>query len=543
MRRPRKALSRTRPPELSVVVVAYNIPRELPHTLTSLSPGYQLHIEAGEYEVIVVDNGSDPAVDISGAGENARLVRIDDASRSPAVAINRGLAAARGDVIAVMIDGARLASPGLLHFGRRAARLYEYAIVASLGWYLGFDYQRFATTTGYDAAAEDALLASIGWPADGYRLFEIATMDESSVDGWFPPIAESNCLFLTRATWEQLGGVDERFGLPGGGLLNLDTFRRALAVPGSELVMLLGEGTFRQHHGGTATGLPAEAFESMWDTWAADYEAIRGEPYDTPRPARPPTYLGTLPGPALARFTRAVQHPSLNRPAPLGPGFDPVRWTAQPPSEPPDPVTAELIDLVHQELAADRPTAAAAVARLVRATAPDEPEAQRLLALLAPWIPFGEPAEAHRVQYHVALGEAHRVLGEREQGIAHFQAALALDRDLPSAHVGLSLLSLPGDLYLTWLERIYAFLEPESVLEIGVADGRSLATVRRPTIAIGVDPVPSAIIPLSANSHIFRLSCRSGGESSVRELNLDAGATEVDHCDQRVGGVESVCAV
>ena len=39
------------------------------------------------------------------------------------------------------------------------------------------------------------------------------------------------------------------------------------------------------------------------------------------------------------------------------------------------------------------------------------------------------------------------------------------------------------------------------------------------------------------------LSSPFGGDSSVRERDLDAGAAEVDHCDQRVGGVESVSAV
>ena len=41
----------------------------------------------------------------------------------------------------------------------------------------------------------------------------------------------------------------------------------------------------------------------------------------------------------------------------------------------------------------------------------------------------------------------------------------------------------------------------------------------------------------------IRLSSPFGGDSSVRERDLDAGAAEVDHCDQRVGGVESVSAV
>jgi hypothetical protein len=40
-----------------------------------------------------------------------------------------------------------------------------------------------------------------------------------------------------------------------------------------------------------------------------------------------------------------------------------------------------------------------------------------------------------------------------------------------------------------------------------------------------------------------RLSSPFGGDSSVRKGDLDAGAAEVDHRDQRVGGVESVCAV
>ncbi len=490
-------------PELSVVVVAYDIPRELPRTLTSLSPGYQLHIDPGDYEVIVVDNGSEPAVDITGAADDVRLIRIDAASSSPAAAINRGLAEARGDVIAVMIDGARLASPGLLHFGLQAARLYERAVVASLGWYIGFDYQRLAHSLAYDAAAEEALLGSIGWPADGYRLFEIATMDESSVDGWFPPIAESNCLFLSREGWDRLGGVDERFAMAGGGLLNLDTFERAIAVPDAELVILLGEATFHQHHGGTATGLSSAGFRQRWDEWASEYEAIRGEPYDFPRPPRPPSYLGTLPRPVLERFARALVKPAW-RTGPLGEGFDPVRWSAQPWSPPADGATAALLELVHQHLRADRLTAATAITRLARARDPDEPELRRLGSLLAAWMPFGEPYEPHRLEYHLALGEAYRILGDRSQAIAEFRAALELDRDLPSAHIGLSQLLLPGESYHSWLERIYAFLEPESVLEIGVADGRSLATVRSPTVAIGVDPAPSAMVPLSADAHIFR---------------------------------------
>ena len=301
-------------PELSVVVVVYNIPREAPRTLLSLSASYQRRIDPHDYEVIVVDNGSSPPVDrkmIEGLAGNFRLIRVDQASPSPAAALNRGLAAARGDVIGVMIDGARIATPGFLHFARHGSRLHARAVVAALGWYLGYDYQRFAMRAGYDHGREDALLASIGWPQDGYRLFEIATMDDSSVNGWLAPISESNGLFLRRETWDLLGGLDERFDSPGGGLLNLDAFRRALELPSAELVLLLGEGTFHQLHGGVATNAPAGEMGNRWDQWAHQYQAIRGRPYELPSVRNPPTYIGTLHAPR----SPASYAPALSIPA------------------------------------------------------------------------------------------------------------------------------------------------------------------------------------------------------------------------------------
>jgi hypothetical protein len=50
-------------------------------------------------------------------------------------------------------------------------------------------------------------------------------------------------------------------------------------------------------------------------------------------------------------------------------------------------------------------------------------------------------------------------------------------------------------------------------------------------------------VGLPAEQGIVRLSSRFGGDLSVRERDLDAGAAQVDRRDQRVGGVESVCAV
>ena len=108
-------------------MVVHDMAREAPRTLRSLSPSYQQGIDADDYEVIVVDNGSSPPFDakvLDDLGGNFRLIRIDPAPPSPAHAINRGLVEARGQVIGVMIDGARMVTPGFVHFGRRGVYLY-----------------------------------------------------------------------------------------------------------------------------------------------------------------------------------------------------------------------------------------------------------------------------------------------------------------------------------------------------------------------------------------------------------------------------------
>src|SRR5688572_26723194 len=107
---------------VSVVVVAFGMERELPRTLRSLRGPYQ-RATSGEGEVIVVDNGSPEPIaqtlppDLSA---DVRLARIDDAPASPARAANLGIALARGELVGLIVDGARLASPGLLDAAQRA---------------------------------------------------------------------------------------------------------------------------------------------------------------------------------------------------------------------------------------------------------------------------------------------------------------------------------------------------------------------------------------------------------------------------------------
>ena len=293
----------SRPPALSVVVVAYGMARELPRTLRSLAPDYQLGIGVADYEVIVVDNGSPAPIDeavLATFPGQLRCVRVDPAPPSPVHAANVGAELARGEFVGLLIDGARMASPGMLAHALLARHVAARPVVATLGWHLGTTLHANAAEAGYDQAAEDRLLAELEWERDGYRLFDAATLAESSSRGWFAPLGESNALFMSADTWSTLGGLDERFVLPGGGLANHDFFRRACELDDTQLVVLLGEGTFHQIHGGAAT-----SGRIGWEQMHDEYVALRDRSWSPPENER--LYLGTVPPSVLPHVEHAAQ--------------------------------------------------------------------------------------------------------------------------------------------------------------------------------------------------------------------------------------------
>ena len=323
----------------------------------------------------------------------------------------------------------------------------------------------------------------------------------SSLDGWFRPINESNALFMRREMWDVLQGADERFDMPGGGLLNLDLLRRALELPAAELVVLLGEGTFHQLHGGIATSASMDELDVRLAAWKAQYQQIRGVSWAAPSP-RGRTYVGVLPTPALTHFLRAAMVPST-REGPLGRGFDHATWSLSPPVLPGSTRDASLVKLAHGEFAAGRNPGAAAVSRLARRLAPDEPEPQRLSSIVSPWLRSAPPGADGPADVHAALGDAYALIGDRDAAIAEYEAALGIDGEMVRAHLGLSKARLPGVPYGTWLTRFHELLRPAVYLEVGVATGRTIALAQPPTIAIGVDPVPTLVVPVTAETHIF----------------------------------------
>lgn len=275
-------------PALSFVVVAYGMSRELPRTLFSLSRSYQGNVKGLDYDVLVVDNGSPKPVDRSMVEAlGFRLHRIEPAPASPAYAANVGVAMTRGHHVGLILDGARMVTPGVVSMGMRAMTLHPRPVITTMAWHLGKQHQSLSIPMGYGPDQEDALLDSIEWPSNGYRLFDIAALAGANPDGFFGQVNESCCLLLPRALWGEVGGLDEAFDLPAGGLVSLDMFSRLVALPDSQLVVLLGEGSFHQVHGSASTSPGADHV-----AWHAQYQSIRGRPYEQTRVQ--PVYCGTM---------------------------------------------------------------------------------------------------------------------------------------------------------------------------------------------------------------------------------------------------------
>ena len=320
-------------PFMSIVLVSYNMNRELAKTIYSLSADFQRDISSDEYEVILIDNGSKvpPTLeDFSGIDIDLTIYHHENPTHSPVAAINMAINKASGQFIGVCIDGARIHSPRVLATAREGLCVRDRTVVAVRGRYLGSKLQRDSIAEGYNKDIEDNLLSSSGWQTNGYRLFDISVFDESSGLNWFDPIMESNALFMDRALWREINGFDPQFRSPGGGLVNLDTWTRVLELSDINPVILFGEATFHQVHGGVATNGTLDAISGFFD----EYAQIRGHEYKAtqveysllgkvnyelhpgegltgkhnPKPARNRTLLAFI-----AKFTGRILSPGLKR--------------------------------------------------------------------------------------------------------------------------------------------------------------------------------------------------------------------------------------
>jgi glycosyltransferase involved in cell wall biosynthesis len=275
---------------LSIIVICYKMEGQIGNTLKSLCVPYQRDIQPADYEIIVIDNGSPhPLADAQWKhGDNIHYHYIlpAQANGNPGVAINRAVAGARGRIVCLMIDGARMVTPGVLHWGLRLSAAGPRTVVEVRGWHLGPKMQMISVMEGYSSAAEHELLQSIDWPNSGYRLFEIGVPAQSSNNGFLGKSTETTCAFMSREMFQEIGGFDERYAQAGGGLANFDFFWRATTAADTVFTML-GEGTFHQIHGGASTGLAAEERRAKFREWRKEYERLSRYFENRPPPYEP----------------------------------------------------------------------------------------------------------------------------------------------------------------------------------------------------------------------------------------------------------------
>ena len=292
-------------PKLSIIVVIFNMQREALRTLYSLSTDYQIGVESKDYEVIVIENGSTAPLSKSqvlSLGNSFSYINLRDESHpSPARALNKGINIAKGTNLAFIIDGARIVTPGIVRMALLGLNIYPRTIIATLSWHLGPDIQMRSIHHGYCKEIEDKLLNDIKWKKNGYNLYEISTLAASSSNGYFSPISESNVLFMPKKLALELKGFDERFDMPGGGLLNLDFYYRSCSLPDTELVILLGEGSFHQVHGGIASNSLNNEYIRMAFN---QYFFIHNRKYLVPN--KDPIYIGMIPEQSLKFFALSI---------------------------------------------------------------------------------------------------------------------------------------------------------------------------------------------------------------------------------------------
>lgn len=174
-------------PLVSIVIPTYARPERLRECLAALT---RQTLPADTFEIVVVDDGSPqpiaPAADTAAAGPMIRIIRQPNAG--PSAARNRGVAEARGELIALTDDDC-LPTPTWLESLVAAQRQCPDALVGGIT-FNGLTDDVFATTS--------QLIIDL--------VYEHFNADEASA--YF---LTSNNMLCSRSAYSELGGFDTTF--------------------------------------------------------------------------------------------------------------------------------------------------------------------------------------------------------------------------------------------------------------------------------------------------------------------------------------------
>jgi glycosyltransferase involved in cell wall biosynthesis len=287
-------------PKVSVIVIAYQMPAQLENTLLSLTAEYQQGVSEQDYEVIVMENRSSdnlPPEKVARLPDNFHYSLREESSATPVYAVNEAFTLCRAPYICLMIDGARMVSPGVIQTALMAYAISPEAIMAIPGYHLGTDEQHMVVGVEDQLASEQQLLASINWRENGYELFTISTFSGANHRGFLQPMMECNCVFASADNYEAIGHANTDFQYPGGGSINLHMFRSLGMLPETQYFIAPGEGSFHQYHGGVTTSSYSDreaAIEKhtiqLHSYWPGGFQGLRREPAllgDIPAQAQP----------------------------------------------------------------------------------------------------------------------------------------------------------------------------------------------------------------------------------------------------------------
>jgi N-acetylglucosaminyl-diphospho-decaprenol L-rhamnosyltransferase len=194
-------------PDVSVILVSYNAAAWLDRCLASLAQGSQQL----DIDVVVVDNASRDGAATVAQRYAVRLLR-NDVNVGFAAAVNHGVNASAGEWILLLNPDTEMRAgtiDRLVEFARAHPRhgLYGGRTVHEDGtldprscWGEPSLWSTFCFATGLSTAFAGSRVfnpeALVGWPRDSVREVDIVS---------------GALMLVSRATWDRLGGFDERF--------------------------------------------------------------------------------------------------------------------------------------------------------------------------------------------------------------------------------------------------------------------------------------------------------------------------------------------
>lgn len=278
---------------LSLVLPLHSARRQAERVLASLSPPYQEPL--GELpEILVVETPSDDELGeerACNAGKHVRYLALEEGVANRVRSLEAGLREARGPFVGLFVDAAHIVTPRAIGTALQALSLDNRALVVLPEY--RFDEERVPGAGSTEA--EHAFLGQSQWRKNPYDLFSSARFGPSNPNGCLSPLLGAACLFARKNAFAALGALDARLDVPGAAALKLWMYTELARAPRTRLVVLPGEGAFRQHHAELEDEAVVDAEKSMQQLVFSAVSALPG----FRAVHREPLAFGYAPGPSL----------------------------------------------------------------------------------------------------------------------------------------------------------------------------------------------------------------------------------------------------